>query len=77
MKILITKIVYDYQRGRVYFEADVEGKKKRWNVAIGLFDVLLKLEGVEDLTVNVLHSSSTTLCRCGYILCQSDVKGEG
>ena len=47
MKIEITRIHYNNDRGRVYFEATVDGKKKSWTVARGLFDVLVKLKEVE------------------------------
>jgi hypothetical protein len=39
MEIKLIKVVKDEKRGRVYFEVLVDGKKKNWNVAKGLFIV--------------------------------------
>ena len=43
MKIEITKVVEVKSRGRVYFEAVVDGKKKSWSVAKGLFALIQEL----------------------------------
>lgn len=38
--IKLLKVIKDEKRGRVYFEVLVDGKKKSWNVAKGLFSLL-------------------------------------
>lgn len=43
MKIKIVKVVRDDKRGRVFFTVIVDEKRKSWNVAKGLFEVLKTL----------------------------------
>jgi len=48
MKIKIIKAVKNESRGRVFIEVEVDGKKKRWNVAKGLYEILIELIGIPE-----------------------------
>lgn len=52
MKIIITRYRIDKKRGDVNFQATVDGKKKNWTIALGLFNVLLELRDVENTATN-------------------------
>jgi len=47
-KIEIVKKNVNLKRGRVFITVMVNGKKKHWNVAKGLYELLVKLIGVSD-----------------------------